>query len=89
MKHKNNLTIEQYYNLQKSRLRKKGKLMPFSLIDVLGVMMFMNIEQIVVFDEENWEALEIVYDCIYYEGQTKPSIEPVGFRIIPKIIIKK
>lgn len=51
--------------------------------------MFMNIEQIVVFDEENWEALEIVYDCIYYEGQTKPSIEPVGFRIIPKIIIKK
>lgn len=73
-----NESIETYYNYHKKYYEALGLTLIINLPTVLGVMMFMSLEQIVIYPQDEWECIEF-----YFNDEQ----EPEGYNIIPKIIV--
>lgn len=69
-------TIEDYYVLHSKALERNNISLIFTLENVLGFMMFISLEQIVIYPED-WKCVEIYYN----------NAEPTGYNIVPNIII--
>lgn len=77
---KNKHTIQEYYDLHKFKAKKIKEKLPFTLLEVICMLMFMSNEQIVVYDN-SWK--HITFTCEYVSEYDE--YEPLGYKIIPKI----